>query len=252
MRNFLAVVPLALLAAMLGAPLDAQEIRGRLLDGESGAPVTGAAITLMQGEGEELGRTLTDAAGGFRLAVPGAGYYRMRVTRIGYGAIVTDSVEVGPRETLEVELRALASAVPLEGVEVTAAPAAPERSRRLERMGFYNRERMGFGHFMTREQIERRSPPETVELFRQHPGFRIVPNGAGRGSEVLSTRSTGGCRPDIYLDGLLLGRDGREDPLTYIQWTDIEGIESYSSALTIPIQYKRQGRACAAILVWTR
>ena len=49
----------------------------------------------------------------------------------------------------------------------------------LEDVGFYHRQRMGFGHFLTRADIESHSPVVMSDVFRGLAGVKVICASAG-------------------------------------------------------------------------
>jgi hypothetical protein len=71
-------------ACVLGASsLPAQQVLGRAVRVPDGVPILEALVILVDDRGQERGRTVTSATGGFELRAPQAGHYRLRVQRIG-------------------------------------------------------------------------------------------------------------------------------------------------------------------------
>jgi len=105
--RLLAAAPLLLLAALLPGPSLAQTLEGSLTDRESGLPVDGALVLLMDGEGQELLGRISDEEGLFRLVAPGPGSYRLRVVRIGYASFFSDPIPLleGDTEVVHLEAR---------------------------------------------------------------------------------------------------------------------------------------------------
>jgi hypothetical protein len=65
----------------------AQTLRGSVLDAQSGRPLPGATLRLT---GTDSARgTTTDAAGLFRLSLPGTGRYAIRISYVGYDTQIT-------------------------------------------------------------------------------------------------------------------------------------------------------------------
>ena len=75
------VLAVALLAA---SQVHAQSVRGQLTDSVSRSPLSGAFLTLVDQQGVERARAITDASGQFSIAAPAAGVYRLRTKRIGF------------------------------------------------------------------------------------------------------------------------------------------------------------------------
>jgi hypothetical protein len=79
------------------------------------------------------------------------------------------------------------------------------------------------------------------------PGVRIDT----RTRDVVMTRLAAGCAPAVFVDGMLMNREGRALINDYVVPQMIEGIEVYRGASESPAQYQdRDG--CGTILIWTR
>lgn len=116
-RNLLAVAGLALLFAT--APgLNAQAVRGRLLDASSAEPVSGALIVLLDTDGAEVASTVTSARGTYHLRAPGAGVFRLRSERIGFQNSLSGEVTLLAGQTATEELTASSSAIVLPVLSV--------------------------------------------------------------------------------------------------------------------------------------
>jgi outer membrane receptor for monomeric catechols len=140
-------------------------------------------------------------------------------------------------------------AVELPGVVV----AELARQRNLLR-DFYDRSERGFGHFITREQIEKRNPANLSDMMRQIPGARLIPNRMGGTSTLRFSRAimTPGrdCPPQYWVDGVKTWALNIDDILPQ----DVEGVEVYSGPSALPSQYNtRDGTTiCGVVLIWTR
>jgi hypothetical protein len=111
------------------------------------------------------------------------------------------------------------------------------------------------GHFITWADIQLRRPLETLDLFHDVSGVRVVrpPNG----DPILeTTRGVGAmgasCRPRVGLDGMVLGTTADFD-VNAVSPKEIYGIEIYNGAATIPGQYlaSAPGGSCGLIMIWT-
>lgn len=98
----------------------------------------------------------SDETGAFVLQGVEPGRHAIRIERLGY-APLEDSVRVEAGYVTSVTAELAREAVALEPLFVSVV-----RNPRLDRVGFYERktlgERLGLGHYITREDIERRSP----------------------------------------------------------------------------------------------
>ncbi|HVG45455.1 MAG TPA: carboxypeptidase-like regulatory domain-containing protein, partial [Longimicrobium sp.] len=205
-------LPLALLPllGLLAAPLAAQTVRGKVLDAATGEPVPQAEVTAASTEGRGAGRARTGADGTFTLEFRAPGTFRLRAERTGYRAATSQDLPVDVRETLEVELRISATAVAIDPLRVTAR-VSPPRRRSLEISGFYERERIGSGRFLRREDFERNSNMNLVQVIDRMPGTIVIGNGAKqvivfeRAATVGTiSRSQRGQRQDMCLPKLYL------------------------------------------------
>jgi hypothetical protein len=253
MTRTLALVPL--LGAFC-APLAAQTVRGRVVDTTSGAPVAQAAVTA---EGRGAGQARTDAEGKFLLPLRAPGTVRLRVDRAGFRQTVTDTVPVGARETIDVELGVSAAPLALMPLRVTAR-VAPPRRRSLEMNGVYDRERTGGGHRLYREDIERQSNMTLGQVLARVQGTTRMQSGPfefivfTRSMETGTLQAAPGryCLPTLFLDGTRAAYGGSNDINSLVTPGQIEAVELYSSAANIPLQYNGSSSACGVILIWTR
>lgn len=73
MKLLEAVVGAAALIALSVVPAVAQAVRGQLVERASQLPIRGGFLTLVDEQGRELARALTDRAGQFLLRAPAPG-----------------------------------------------------------------------------------------------------------------------------------------------------------------------------------
>ncbi|HYW06603.1 MAG TPA: TonB-dependent receptor [Longimicrobium sp.] len=199
--NFRLRWTLALL--LTAAPLHAQEVGsvyGRVLDARDNRPVAGATVTV-----EDAGaRTVTDAAGAYRVARLPAGRHRVAVRALGYGRMVF-TVEVGAGAAVRRDAGLTAASIPLDELVVTGT-VTPTEVRAVPNAV----------SVITAEQIERRGVTRMQDALRTElPGLfaQDVPAGSAaergassarlfaRGSSNLG--SAGASPPKIYVDGVL-------------------------------------------------
>ncbi len=123
----------------LASPLRAQLLRGTVHDSISAQPVAGAVVVLLDQLNAPVARTITDPAGEFRVAAPGA--RKVRVLRLGFR----------PRERLlaaadfsgGVELSLLAIPILLEPVRARAAASCPGGRSRDRALALLDQVRLG-------------------------------------------------------------------------------------------------------------
>jgi outer membrane murein-binding lipoprotein Lpp len=251
------LLPLA--ACVLAAtPLAGQIVRGKVLDAATGAGIPNANVrALSAAGGNDVGRARTAADGSFRMQLRAPATVRIEAQRTGYRPTVTAELPVAPREAVEVEVRLSATAVALEPLRVTAR-VAPPRRRSLELNGVYERERLGFGRRLFREDIERQPNMNLGQVLSRVNGTKLVY--AGRNQYIVFNRAATtfalsgghGCLPRLYVDGVKATYGGNQDINSVVTPEMVEAVELYASAAEIPAQYNGMESACGVILIWTR
>ena len=228
-------------------PLAAQQIRGAVIEANGGGPLATADVAIIDGRDSLILRVHTDSSGLFSSALPRAGVYSLRVEKIGYRTQHTATFEIGPSEVLELRIVISIEAVPLTPIEVTAryrvSRVHPDFERRVE----WGRQ-SGFGHFITREEIEATALVRTSSMLMQVPSIRVVHARDGTVYLGAPARGTYNCRPAVFLNGMEISQAFGLDELSLDQ---IEGIEVYRSPAEIPIELARPD-VCAVVSFWTR
>lgn len=209
---------------------------------EKGRPLSGAQL-MVWGSGV-TGSTRED--GTFTLVGLPAGSQSLEARYVGYAPrrITVDLVSHATRSvTVTLDKRADV----LGQVTVYGKP-----SRRADDFtGFLQRSKSGFGHFLTRADIEKRHPFQFTDLFRMIPGFRVVPD-TGFGYRIISSRGGdihGECQPTLYIDGMKI--NDASDIDGFVLPDDVAGIEAYAGAAGAPAWASGLSGSCGSILVWT-
>ncbi|MGD8319301.1 MAG: carboxypeptidase-like regulatory domain-containing protein, partial [Gemmatimonadota bacterium] len=185
---------LGVAALLLTWPVSAQAqvVFGHVLDGLSGRPLATTAVMLLDSAGSAVGYVESDSLGRFRFRAPGPGRYQVYLDQLAYEVFMTDMLTLHATDELELLLRM--TPVPLELGRVVVS--AQRRTARLEKLGFYRRERVTMGHLLGPEEIQERRPHVTTDLFRQIPSVQLrwSPGGYIVTLRRLSTLATsGGC-----------------------------------------------------------
>jgi hypothetical protein len=238
----LALVWILASAASTPAGLLAQVITGRVLEVGSDRPIGAASVTLVAGS-RSLLSTESDSAGRFRVPVPRAGWYRLRVERLGYAQGSSDTLEVGARENVEVAIRLSVTAVRLEPLLVVERRREARPQSEFERRLDTGR-RSGLGVFVTREALDSTSAQSVTALLGRVPMLGIT-------RTTLVSLSQGGCVPTLYLNGARFQLAAGESIDDMIQPGTLEGIEIYRNRTELPREFAGIGH-CAAIAFWTR
>lgn len=117
-----------LLVAPIGA-LDAQAIRGRLVEAGTEVAVVGALVLLQDSAGKRVAQAVSGSEGRFSLRAPAPGGYLLRILRIGY-LPVDSTVRLAEGETLT-RMMALAGApVALPEITVAGTATCGDRARK--------------------------------------------------------------------------------------------------------------------------
>jgi len=239
------VLAFSLLVAFGGEPLRAREpdtisvVRGRVVEHDTGEPVSGAAVSLAAGPGgtRGIGTRVTSQEGVFVFNKVPPGTYRIRVTHLGFSPL-QDTLQVRAATELDVTLSLTVSPVELEPLVVVS------RRRPSGLMGdFELRRRTRSGTFFNRQEIEERHPHVFTDLLRLVPGARVLPVGPNR----FTVRLRGGCQPTLWVDGFKLMTTEEMDAI--LPTMDLEAVEVYHGA-SVPGRFPSNG--CGAVVVWTR
>jgi len=257
-RRFIPLVALVVAAT----PLAAQTVRGRVLDAASGEGIAQVAVQALGADGHDVGRARTGPDGSFVLPLRAAASVRIQAQRAGYRTTLTAALPVAPREAVEVEVRLSAAALAIEPLRVTAR-VEPPRRRNLELNGFYERERMGIGKYVRREEIELRPSQNLAQVLSRVQGAAIHYQGSKQyiyflrnGRPVLRQSLRGppqnACLPRLFVDGARVTYDANNDINSVVNPGQVEAIEVFRGPSEIPVQYNDSNSMCGVILIWTR
>jgi hypothetical protein len=209
----------------------------------SGRPLLGVELRL-KGSDDLLART--NDAGGFRIASMPLGTSTIVLRRLGFSPATIDvHLRANTVDSLVISMAAFATMLP--GVAATDEHDA--LSKRLL-ASFWERRKLGFGSFMTRDEIEHRNATEFTELVRMMPGVRVT-NANGRPSiRFARDIQSRDCPPQYVVDGMKI-ENGSPDEFVP---EDVEAIEIYAGPATIPMQFRSRPdqHTCGAVVVWTR
>ncbi|HET7229327.1 MAG TPA: carboxypeptidase regulatory-like domain-containing protein [Longimicrobium sp.] len=239
-------------ALLLARPLSAQIFGGRVIDQATSQPLKGATVELINDQNRVVQRARSDGDGfvAFELRQPGT--YRVRTSMAGYTTRNSQALQIDIRQTVQVDIplsTGLANGeVALDSLTVIGR-SQPARRTDLEREGFYDREKMGFGRFMTAADIERRMAVQTTEIFRAIPGVTLIPTGSSR-YRLAVTRSGTNCSPSIILDNMPVNATDELDDMVKPQ--DISGVEVYRGASEVPAQFMASRNSCGLVVIWTK
>jgi carboxypeptidase family protein len=227
-------------------------IRGVVRD-TAGLPVPRVTVFV-----DTVATLATDDSGTFRAEVSSANSVTLNFRRLGFRS--KKLIVHAPLDTLlTVVLVPVVQPLPSKTVET-------ERSRALDLHGFYERmddreKGLNHGYFITREEIERRNPLRTTQVFEQINGV-VVKRVAASCRAVFrcwAVLGLSGCLMTAYLDGQRLNsldasRPGYKDDFLdeLVVPRDIAGIEVYERGAEAPPHYQLLNGSCGVILIWTK
>jgi hypothetical protein len=232
--------------------------QGNVLRASDRRPVAGAEVAF-----PDLGfAARSDSLGAFRVTDVPAGTHAVAVRQLGYAA-VNVSVSFAQNETVSREF-VLGAAQVLDTVAVAGRrPNLPE---------FEERRKMGIGHFVTREELDKQENRRMSEVLSQVGGLRVVRAtgannawiSAGRGqlakydpdpySAAMGARPM--CYVDVWMDGVRIYAGGLMGAPLFdvnsVMPATLEGVEYYTGAAQIPAKYTRVNQECGVLVLWTR
>jgi hypothetical protein len=239
--RFLLLAVLLSITAGLGAAQQAPSPAGRaalagVIRDSVGTPLAQVTIAV---EVPALS-TVTDDSGRFHLAGIPAGESWFTVTRLGYQPR-SFSVML-PRDSTVLVALAMRPLPTLPTVEVK-----DQRSRRLVRVGYYERQRTGFGKFVSPQRVDSLSWVSTpARLLRDIPGVVVMCAAAGRCGVKLAS---GRCL-NLVVDGGYHWDSQIDDVLST---SEVYAIEVYTTSLRVPVEFlgPKRRSGCGALVVWT-
>lgn len=241
-------------------------LRGTVLTDSTERPIRGAEVTIPN---HKLS-TVSDSAGNFYLGGVPAGPQTIIVRRIGFGSITAQLTFV-PGGTIDSDFLLVSLPQALPAVRVTADSA--RASSRL--FDFERRRAAGFGHFLTRADLEKMENRRMAEIVQTLPGPSVLRSTSGGSAWIAGGRGvqsiSGGFKVDasdrrrgaprdmcwsaVVLDGVqVFGANPGEQlfDINSILPSNIEGIEYYSGSATVPPEYNVTRGTCGLLVVWTR
>jgi len=245
---------LAWAGALFFAPTPAwsQEVQGVVIDRQTGERVRGASVMLLDTTFFAVAGTSTNNNGAFSLESPRPGSFFVLTESLGYRPTMDGILDMDEGGFVSVEIYLDPKPIELDSLKIAVERVTTYQV--LETAGFHERVQTGFGHFITPEEIRRRNPRYMYDLLRNTPGVRVV--GAGMDNtqiEFTNVVNAGSatCSPSVYVDGMLANTEfgGLESVVSVDQ---IAGVEVYTRASSVPIQWGGLGSACGVLLIWTR
>lgn len=253
-----------LLVSVTSSDVSPQAVKGVVTMGTTGLVVRGGGVILLDMGGRVRNATLSDSAGNYLVAAPAPGDYKLRVQgATGVPQVETKAVNLVAGSVAELNVTLPAPATTLDTVRVTSTRklnAPPGNPTKYD--DFYRRKELGFGSFLTKEDIAKTGMNQTADIIRKIPGMLV--NHEGTTVKIQSKRCDGGTIPGTGEGGRYAKPDRKLEPMLFIDGArvrdigsiadvvpaQIEAIEVYQGASQVPAEAK--GDACAAIFIWLK
>lgn len=246
----------------LGGSRSALFVRTILLSrADSGATARRASVTgrvILEGSPARAGSrvelvgtdvvAMTNENGEFTMTNLPSGSQVLLGRHLGYGA-ATVPVELNSREPQKVTITLPKFVAMMDPVLVTA-----RRNAALDRVGFNQRRRSGFGHYLGPDQLRNINAFRLTDIFRRVPGLRVSYGGAMNEEVVTSSRGgslTGGDCVQYYIDDMPWMSAWPGDVNSFVNANEVVAVEVYQGP-SAPPQYTRGMSACTTIVLWTR
>jgi hypothetical protein len=208
-----------------------------------GVPVAGADVVV-----DATHRDLTNVRGEFSISGLMPGRINLVARRLGYTPIVT-TVQADPGLIVHLAIRLVPASTQLSPVVVKGS----RLDRALEENGFYERQKLGFGHYFDSEYLSHHQG-DISRVVGMVPSVSIARSRTGETSAILR-RGMRTCRLSLFIDGVYtramtaVGIDGAANR------DDVAAVEVYTQGIDIPMEYLGKGGSsteCGAILIWTK
>jgi TonB family protein len=216
-------------------------ISGIVMD-SVGAPLSGVSVSV---SGNPFA-SVTDETGKFRFAGIQNGQAQLRARRLGF-LPVDRTLQITSSQSQDgIEIKMAAAPRTLSSVVINATRA--EYTGRLA--GYYQRlERRSSGHFISRDEIDKKNYRALSQLLRTIPGVNSVAlRSGGNGMRMRGQ----GCRPLVWIDGVPM--PAGEVDLDAFPTSTLHGIEVYAGSSGIPSELQGTGSTsnCGTIALWSR
>lgn len=257
------VLPTALtLTLVCAGSSSAQTVHGEVTDAETGNPIEGVRLRLLDLSGEVVAATDSEDDGSFQLRARDGGLYSVAAQRLGYTSYRSDAVSVEDAGDIEVRVRMGVDAIPLSPFVVLA-----DSQIRRGRVADFERRRddpsLG-GHFLDAEDVRARPTATPTQLLRALPSVELYQiqtednrRGLDRsliylpGSRGLSL-IRGKCLAQVFINGIAArqSQDGHNSIDDVLDGVPIVGVEVYSRAAAAPPGFQGTGE-CGVVMYWT-
>ncbi len=203
---------LSLLPGGTGGHLAGQTVQGQLLDRDTGTPVEGALVLLLDEEGTRVHGYLSNAAGRFLLRAPGPGRFTVRTERIGFETVSSEPMDLALHQTFALNL--YAGQVPIELAEIRVEGAQrcvvrPQEGLEVARVWEEARKALTVQQWTEREALYRF---HVISYERELDAWaRLVESETRRATSGIASNPIRSLPPEELMEGGFVRRldDGR-------------------------------------------
>lgn len=199
------------------------------------------AVSRVELEGTNVA-VLTNDRGEFTLRDLPPGSRNILARHLGYAPQAVP-VDLNPRERARVTLKLPKFVAVMDPIVVMA-----RRNVALDKAGFNQRKKAGFGYFMDPEPISQMHANQVADILRMVPGLRV---NYGPHNEPIVSSTRGSPCVRYVVDDVPFTELESGDINNFITGSEVVAVEVYPSG-TAPPQYTGAGGACAVIVLWTR
>jgi len=209
-------------------------------------------VSLLDQRREVVAHTETARDGQYELHSSQPGIYRLWFRSPGYRPLIKDPLELPTEGSVEYSPNLEPLPLVLDPVVVNGQQVPGYLA------DFFRRRATGRGNFLTRADIEKWQPSVPSHLLALLPGFYTTDQGNGRPIIVSRRQSTGGpkglrgCPPLVFVDGVQVGNTETWDVDSFLMVNDIEAVEAYNGAASMPVEFNATGSKCGVIVIWRR
>ena len=204
-----------LIAVAAVTSLEAQTVRGVVVDDSTKLPIEGVTVALLDGEGHAIaGGTRSDSSGNFTIHAARPGTYMVRAARIGYRPLTSEPVKLGIGQLAVMRLRMTTLAQQLVPVRITERRALTA-AELMSATGFDLRESKGLGKFLSGSRLAAMGHDDAKSIIGSQfqPTVYVSPDPV-LGDVIRMRQGLRECAPEIYLDGRLISTV----PDSVIEW----------------------------------
>jgi len=234
-------------------PLRAQTVQGTVVDDVSSDPIVTADVAVLDADERVVARSATDEDGRFEVRVPDEALYQLRVSRIGYATTTSTAFSVPAGQVAYADLRLGIAPIELDPIEAVV----DGEFEFLARGGFYTREQIGLGYFLTPNDMDTQPGLITLDdMFNRAPGVDVRFEGSRTSFDVFSSRGASSCRMSVAIDRIVVQIGGRGRSGMYwsnlVSILEVAALEVYPSRSGVPEWMGAHRAECGVVVIWTK